>query len=378
MGYNEPNMAPLWKQYRTQFPVTNHLIYLNHAGVAPLSKPAADAIRELADDAMNFGSHHYDAWLRTYDALRLAAGKLTGATADEIALIKNTSEGISFVALGLDWRAGDRMVAFQEEFPANYLPWKRLEDRGVRVTWLSIDDDLEKVDQACRGARLLALSFVQYLGGHRADLGAIGEICQRRGCLFFVDAIQGLGAFPLDVRKDRIHALAADGHKWLLGPEGCGILYIQKDLQDAITPVEVGWTNFAHYNDYASRDMALRPDAGRYECGTLNTAGCYGLRAAIEFILDVGVQRIAAAVQALGDQVAEGVAAKGYRVLGQRTALNGAGIVSFRKDEVDSRLVVRQLKEKGIAAAARQGWVRVSPHFYISPEDIERLIESLP
>ncbi len=178
--------------------------------------------------------------------------------------------------------------------------------------------------------------------------------------------------------KHRIHALAADGHKWLLGPEGCGILYIQKDLQDSITPVEVGWTNFAHYNDYASRDMTLRPDAGRYECGTLNTAGCYGLRAAIEFILEVGVQRIAAAVQALGDQVAEGVAAKGYRVLGQRTALNGAGIVSFRKDEVDSRLVVRQLKDKGIEATARLGWVRVSPHFYISPEDIERLIDSLP
>ncbi|RPI07725.1 MAG: aminotransferase class V-fold PLP-dependent enzyme, partial [Acidobacteriales bacterium] len=254
MGYNEPNSEPLWQQYRAKFPVTNHLIYLNHAGVAPLCKPAADAIRELADDALHFGSHHYDAWLRTYDALRLAAGKLTGATADEIALIKNTSEGISTVALGLDWRAGDRMVAFQEEFPANYLPWKRLEERGVSITWLSIDDDLEKVDQACRGARLLALSFVQYLGGHRADLGAFGEICQRHGCLFFVDAIQGLGAFPLDVREDRIHALAADGHKWLLGPEGCGILYIQKDLQDSITPVEVGWTNFAHYNDYASRD----------------------------------------------------------------------------------------------------------------------------
>ena len=209
------------------------------------------------------------------------------------------------------------MVAFREEFPANFFPWKRLEARGVRVEWLSIDDPLDRVDQACRGARLLAISFVQYLGGQRADLEAIGEICHRHGCLFLVDAIQGLGAFPLDVRQAHIHALAADGHKWLLGPEGCGILYIQKDLQDSIEPVEFGWTNVAHYNDYASRDMTLRPDAGRYECGTLNTIGCYGLRAAIEFLLEVGVDRIAPAVQALGDQMAEGVVRKGYEVLAQ-------------------------------------------------------------
>jgi selenocysteine lyase/cysteine desulfurase len=134
---------------------------------------------------------------------------------------------------------------------------------------------------------------VQYLGGYRADLEAIGEICHRKGTLFFVDAIQGLGAFPLDVRKCRIHGLAADGHKWLLGPEGCGILYLQRDIQDQVDPVEFGWTNIAGFNDYTCRDMALRPDAGRYECGTLNTIGIYGLRAAVEFILEVGVDRIA-------------------------------------------------------------------------------------
>jgi selenocysteine lyase/cysteine desulfurase len=375
MGYDQP---PLWEHYRDAFPVTQHFVYLNHAGVAPLCRPAADAMRELALDASNFGSYHYDAWLATYDALRSSAARLTGALPEEIAFVKNTSEGIATVAIGLDWRAGDKVVAFKEEFPANYFPWKRLEAHGVSVAWLSIDDSLDRVDEACRGARLLALSFVQYLGGRRADLEAVGEICHRRGCLFLVDAIQGLGAFPLDVRKSRIHALAADGHKWLLGPEGCGILYIQKDLQDSIEPVEFGWTNVARYHDYASRDMALRPDAGRYECGTLNTIGCYGLRAAIDFLLEVGVERIAPAVQLLGDRVAQGAAAKGYQVLGERTPSTGAGIVSFRKEGLDSRLVVRRLKEQAIIAAPRQGWVRVSPHFYIGPEDIDRLIERLP
>ena len=375
MGYDQ---TPLWERYRAEFPVTQNLVFLNHAGVAPLSRRAAGAMQGLAEDALNFGPYHYDAWLATYDALRTSAARLIRALPEEIAIVKNTSEGISTVAIGLDWRPGDKVVAFREEFPANYFPWKRLEVRGVKVQWLSVDDSLDRVDEACRGARLLALGFVQYLGGRRADLEAVGEICHRRGCLFLVDAIQGLGAFPLDVRRARIHALAADGHKWLLGPEGCGLLYIRKDLQDSIDPVEFGWTNVAGYHDYASRDMTLRPDAGRYECGTLNTIGCYGLRAAIDFLLEVDVERIGPSVQSLGDQMAEGATARGYEVLGRRTPATGAGIVSFRKEGVDSRLVVHRLKELGIIAAPRQGWVRVSPHFYISPADIERTLESLP
>jgi selenocysteine lyase/cysteine desulfurase len=193
-----------------------------------------------------------------------------------------------------------------------------------------------------------------------------------------VDAIQGLGAFPLDVRRARIHALAADGHKWLLGPEGCGILFVQKDIQDGIEPVEFGWTNVASYADYANRAMILRPDAGRYECGTLNTVGCYGLRAAIELLLEVGVERIAAHVQDLGDRIAAGVSAKGYEVLGMRTARTGAGIVSFRRPGLDARAIVSLLRDKAIVAAPRQGWVRTSPHFYAGPEDVERLLRALP
>ncbi|MGE5645151.1 MAG: aminotransferase class V-fold PLP-dependent enzyme [Acidobacteriota bacterium] len=368
----------IWLRYRDEFPVTKELIYLNHAAVSPLCRPAAEAMKKLAGDVMNYGSLHYGEWLEAYEGLRAAAARLIGGHRDEIALIKNTSEGISTIAGGLDWRAGDRVVGFQEEFPANFFPWKLLERRGVEVEWLSASDPLDRIDQACRGARLLAISFVQFLSGRRADLEAIGEICQRRGCLFVVDAIQGLGAFPIDVEKARIHALAADGHKWLLGPEGCGILYVRREIQDAILPVEVGWTNFAHYNDYEDRDTTLRADAGRYECGTLNTVGCFGLRASIEFLLSVGVEKIAAHVQALGDQIARGAASRGYAVHGERTPETGAGIVSIRKDGLDARLVVSRLKERAIIAAPRQGWIRTSPHFYISPDDVEQLILALP
>ena len=248
----------------------------------------------------------------------------------------------------------------------------------MRVEWLSCVDPLERIEQACRGARLLAISFVQYLSGYRAPVEAIGEICQRNNCIFLVDAIQGLGAFPLDVRRARVHALAADGHKWLLGPEGCGILFISKELQDRVRPVEFGWTNVAGYADYASRDLTLRPDAGRYECGTLNTIGCYGLRASIEFLLEVGLEIISPAVQKLADLVAQGVQAKGYELLGSRSQASGAGIVSFRKPGAESSQVVQRLRSAGVVASPRQGWVRVSPHFYISPDDIGQMIEALP
>ena len=363
---------------RELFPVTEQLLYVNHAAVAPLSKPAADAMKHLSDDACRYGSLHYDDWLATYEGVRTATARLINATRDEIAIVKNTSEGIATVAIGIDWKPGDKVVAFREEFPANFYPWKRLEARGVKVEWLSIEDSLETIDRAALGARMLAISYVNYLSGFRVDLKALGEICRRRGALFFVDAIQGLGAFPIDVRTAGIHALASDGHKWLLGPEGCGILYVQKDLQDSIEPVEFGWTNVAQYADYSSRDMTLRDDAGRYECGTLNTIGCYGLRAAVELLLELGVGRVSELVQGLADRLAAGALSRGYELCTRRTPENGAGIVSIRKPGVDARMLYAKLRDKGIVAAPRQGWLRMSPHFYLLPEEMDRIVAELP
>jgi cysteine desulfurase / selenocysteine lyase len=370
--------AGITECYAHQFPVRERLIYLNHAAVSPLCRPAAEAMKWLADDCLNFGSLHYDQWLAAYERVRAAAARLIGADRSEIALVKNTSEGICAVAEGIDWRPGDRVVAFREEFPANLYPWKLLEQKGVAVSWLSVEDPLDCIDQAARGARLLSISFVQFLSGYRAPIPAIGEICHRNRCIFMVDAIQGLGAFPLDVRACHVDALAADGHKWLMGPEGCGILYISQALQDQVRPIEFGWTNVAAYADYASRDMTLRPDAGRYECGTLNTIGCYGLAASLEFLLEVGIGEIAPVVQSLGDRLAAGVQAKGYELMGTRTPENGAGIVSFRKPGADAIEIVRRLRAERITTAARAGWVRTSPHFYIRPSEIDRMLELLP
>jgi len=365
-------------RYREEFPVTKELIYLNHAAVAPLCRRAADAIRWLADDACQFGSLHYDKWMDAYGGLRQATARLINATPEEIAIIKNTSEGIATVALGLDWKAGDRVVAFKEEFPANYYPWLRLEKRGVKLTWLSIYDPMEKIAAAVPGARLLAISFVNYLSGYRVDLEAIGKLCLEHGCFYFVDAIQGMGVFPIDVEAMHIDALAADGHKWMLGPEGNGVLYVRRKWQDAIEPVEFGWTNSANYADYSSRDMTLRADAGRYECGTLNTIGCFGLRAAIEFLLEVGISNVGAAVMARAGQLERGLRAKGYEVMVERTETTGSGVISFLHPAIDHKMMVSEMRRNRISAAPRQGWVRVSPHFYISSEDIEQVLRVLP
>lgn len=379
MEDGKPATEPLWRQYRSQFPITENLLYLNHAAIGPLCRPAAEAMQQFTDDALRFGSLHYDHWLAAYESLRVAAAKLIRAHRDEIAIVKNTSEGVSTVALGLDWRPGDTIVAFEDEFPANQYPWRRLEQTcGVHIKWVRFDEPLEVIEKAAKNARLLAISFVQYLSGYRADLEAIGRICHGVGCFFFVDAIQGLGAFPLDVEAYHIDAMAADGHKWLLGPEGCGLLYVRRDRLPQISPVEFGWTNSASFNDYESRDMSLRPDAGRYECGTLNTIGCFGLRAAIEFVLEVEMERIAPVVRALADLVEKGAIGRGYEIFHKRTQSNSSGIVSIRKPGVDSAALVASLKGQGIVTASRHGWVRVAPHFYISPEEIGRFVELLP
>jgi selenocysteine lyase/cysteine desulfurase len=187
-----------------------------------------------------------------------------------------------------------------------------------------------------------------------------------------------MGALAIDVEQSHIDALAADGHKWMLGPEGNGVLYIRKEHLDQIEPIEFGWTNVAKYADYSSRDMTLRGDAGRYECGTLNTVGCFGQRAAIELLLEIGIEAISAAVLARAGQIYEGVRAKGYETLVERTPETSSGIVSFRHPSVPVPTLFSKLREARVAVAPRQGWIRASPHFYVSSDDVSRVLEVLP
>jgi cysteine desulfurase / selenocysteine lyase len=371
--------TPEWlAPFRAQFPVTNHYLYLNHAAVAPLPQCGAQAMSRFAEEACLHGSRYYDRWMACYEGLRQSTARLINAQASEIALVKNTSEGIATVQMGFPWKSGDVVVGFQEEFPANYYPWQKLTERGVTVRWLSIYATLEEIDEALAGARFLSISYVNYLSGHRVDLVAIGALCRKHGAFFFVDAIQGLGVFPLDVRAAHIDALAADGHKWLVGPEGCGVLYVRQEVQDQIEPVEFGWTNVAKWSDYASRDMTLRADAGRYEPGTLNTIGCFGLRASIDLILSVGVEKIGPRVQRLTDLLAQGLAAAGAELLLSRdNAAATSGILCFRFADNDSQSTVAVLRAKGVMCAYRQGWIRLSPHCYQLEDEMEEAVRRI-
>lgn len=358
-----------------QFPVRANLFYLNHAAVSPLPRVAADALRHYADDAMNWGSFHYPEWMGACEGIRTELSRMIHCSEREVAMVKNTSEGIATIQMGLTWKPGDIVVAFREEFPANYYCWKLLEERsGCVVRWLSIYDSLEKVEEACRGARLLAISWVNYLSGFRVDLQAIGDICKRQGVFYFVDAIQGLGAFPLDVKACGIHALAADGHKWLLGPEGWGVLYVDQAVQDQIFPVEFGWTTVKKWADYSSRDMALRTDAGRYEPGTLNVAGSFALRASMRLLNEAGPELVEQRVLAHADHLESGLRNLGCELMIARDGANRSGILSFRKEGVDSAKLHADLKQRKILSAPRQGWVRFSPHFYLESSDIDAVL----
>ena len=373
-------MKSLEEYRREQFPIAEDCIYCNHASTGPLPRRTAEAVQRLAEGQMLRGGLEYRAWLDAVAGLRAAAARLIHAAPEEIAVTSNTSQGLSFIANGVRWRSGDVVVGVADEFPANYFPWARLEQRGVRPRWLPLRQgkvDLDELDRTCDGARLLAISYVQYVSGFRIDLDAVGEICRRRGCLLVVDAIQGLGPFPVDVKRSGIHALASGGQKWLLSPEGTGFLYVDRELLPQLDVVELGWTNVAGFPEY-SKDPELRQDAGRFEAGTLNGLGCAGLRTSIELLLEVGVERLARQVNALASRLYEKAPEKGYEPRAARDEASGSGIVSIRKDGVDAADLATKLLGEKIVAIPRFGYLRVSPHFYNTTDEIDRLAALLP
>jgi len=366
------------QRYRAQFPVTQSSIYMNHAAVSPLSRRVRDAMVGLLDDVHHSGVEHWDQWVQTYDAGRRSLARLLNADPGEIAFTKNTSEGVCTFANGLEWKPGDEIVSIEGEFPSNFYAWKALEKRGVILRLVCPERGCvsqEAIVAALTSrTRVVAVSFVHYLSGFRLDFERLGPACAAQGCLLFVDAIQGLGAFPLDVKAAQIAGLAADGHKWLLGPEGAGMLYVNRQVMDRVTPTEVGWWNVRRWADFASRELAWRDDARRYECGTLNTVGFYGLGAAVNLLLEVGIPKIAERVLDLTDRLRAGLLAQGHSVFGPQTRQDGSGIVSFVPRRGTAEGLLERYAAQRVQVAARGGMVRISPHFYNTDEEIDRVL----
>jgi selenocysteine lyase/cysteine desulfurase len=368
-----------WTALRQEFPVTRRWAFFDHAAVAPLSGRAQKAMTEWAADLAENGDVYDQRWRQRIEEVRRLAGRLLGADPLDIAFVKNTSEGIGIVAEGLPWQTGDNVVTAAEEYPANLYPWMNLANRGVEVrrvtsrgSRLEVDDLRAAMDSR---TRLVTLSQVEFASGFRNDLEVIGGLCRERGILFFVDAIQGLGVFPVDVAQMPIDFLAADGHKWLLGPEGAGLFYIRRDLVEQLHPVGIGWHSVVGAMDFARIDFRLKPHAGRWESGSLNVAGISALGASLELLLDIGIPAIAARVLDLTDYLCARAAGTGLEVFSSRRPEDKSGIVALIPPSGDSRGAVRRCRDQGIVINHRAGRLRISPHCYNTRAEIDGLLE---
>lgn len=370
-----------WQSFRRQMPITERWAYFDHAAVAPLSAPAQQAIEKWSHEAATDGTVAWARWSRRVEQVRRLAAKLISADPAEIALVHNTTEGIGFVAEGLPWREGDNVVTLASEFPSNVYPWMNLATRGVECRLVPCDRerlDLAELERAIDDrTRLLAVSWVGYLTGWRNDLDALVEISQRRGVLLLIDAIQGLGVMPLDVRQTPIDFLAADGHKWMLGPEGAGIFYVRREHLDRLRPLMVGWNSVASSGDFTKLEYELKPSAARYEGGSLDMVGLLGLGASLELLLEYGTAAISERIFAVTDLLCERLASAGAEIASARDPMRKSGIVSFELRGRDPQMLRRRLQEVGVVLNCRGGRLRASPHAYTNSEDIERLIAGL-
>lgn len=368
--------------FRRQMPVTQHWVFLDHAAVAPLSGPARDALFSWADDVTHHGVVHESRWLARLEEVRRQFARLLHAEPGELAFVKNTSEGIGLVAEGFPWQPGDNVVTSADEYPANVYPWLNLARRGVEVRRVPsrqgrilVDDLRAAMDTR---TRILTLSFVEFATGFRNDLDAVGQLCRERDVLFFVDAIQGLGALPLDVSRTPVDFLAADGHKWLLGPEGAGIFWIRRERIQRLEPIGVGWHSVVGAWDFSTIDFRLKPDAGRWESGTFNLGGIIALGASLELLLTLGIETIAARIEELTDHLCERCEQTGWKVYSSRQPGERSGIVSLQPPPGhDAATVTRTLRNHAVVVNHRAGRLRISPHAYNTKDEIDQLVHLL-
>ncbi|HXD87211.1 MAG TPA: aminotransferase class V-fold PLP-dependent enzyme [Urbifossiella sp.] len=370
-----------WSAFRDHFPVTRQWSFLDHAAVAPLPDVAVAALHEYAASFANNGIAAVRDWLgRIRHARQLATQLINAPHPDDVFFIPNTTYGVSVIAEGFPWQNGDNVVVPAEEYPANQYPWLNLQHRGVAVrsvpsrgNRVNIDDLRNAIDAR---TRVLAVSAVEFASGYRNDLDALGELCKKRGIFFFVDAIQSLGAFSLDVQKTPIDALAADGHKWLLGPEGAGLGYIRRDWVERLHPIGVGANSTVRPFAYSTIDFTLKPHAGRWEGGAYNVPGVAALAASLELLLNAGIGNIEGRILELTDYLCDKAAAAGMEVFSSRTANEKSGIVSLVKPRVPPEAIMKACRAAGVIVNNRAGRIRVSPHAYNNFDDLDRFLDA--
>jgi cysteine desulfurase / selenocysteine lyase len=369
---------------RENFPVCKKQIFFAHAGVTVLPRVVGDAmtnyIRASCENHQEFGGV-----LRDVDATRSAAAQLIGAHPGEIALLGPTALGLSLVANGLPWRDGDELLCYRDDYPSNVYPWMELERRGVRVRYIETERQGEITPEHVERTltprtRLVALASCNFVSGFRIDVDAIGKLIRTRNILFCLDAIQTLGAFPVSV--EHVDFLSADTHKWLLGPMAAGIVFVKKERFELLRPTLLGAWNVRSPR-FVTQDTITFPDtAMRYEPGALNIAGIVGMKAAIDLLAGIGIDRVSARLHDLKKQTVTSLDPLGFEIYGPRDGANASGITTFRHPRANMRELFRRLEENNIVTSLRfnragDEFIRFSPHFYNTSEEIARAVEVL-
>lgn len=364
--------------YSQEFAQDPDLCYLNHAAVAPWPKRASQAVEKFARENQYWGATHYPQWMTVEAQLRLDASKLLNAgTSENIALVKNTSEALSFVAYGLQWHEGDEVIISDEEFPSNRIVWQSLKDKGVKVVEVCLTGDPEDnlINAFTSKTRLLSISSVQYASGLRINLEKLGHACKQHKVLFCVDAIQSIGACQLDVKKIQADFVMADGHKWMLGPEGLGLFYTTQESRDLLRLTQFGWHMTSNPGDYTSKTWDINPTAQKFECGSPNMLAIHALQASLSLLLEVGMQEVEKRVLENTDYLQKLIENSDnlqlIRTLPENQRL---GICVFEKKGMDSNLLYQELMKQKVICASRGGGVRFSPHFYTSKDIMRKAV----
>ncbi|MDP2178714.1 aminotransferase class V-fold PLP-dependent enzyme [Methylicorpusculum sp.] len=361
-----------------EFPLSPTLIYLNHAAVSPWPLRASQAVIDFARQNCVYGSHFYGQWLEKESGLRSQFKELLNAPSDEdIALVKNTSEALSFVAYGLDWRAGQNIVTSNEEFPSNRIPWQSLIDQGVELREADLTSSKTPEDALFAlvdsDTRLLTISSVQFASGLRMDLDKIGEFCKQRGILFCVDAIQSLGAVQFDVQSCQADFVMADGHKWLCGPEGLGVFYSTPAARSQLRLTQYGWHMMKDTHNYENKPWEIHPGARRFECGSPNMMGIHALSASLSLLLETGMINVEQRVLRNADYLSGKIQENPDLILLSKTESRlKSGIVVFKHITLENSTVYNYLQANGLVCAMRGEGIRLSAHFYQTEEELDR------
>ncbi len=372
----EYNSIP-WETYRAEFPITDKYIYMNNAAVSPMSTRVKAAIEEFSEELLNMGTLCEEKLFERVEKVRADAAEFMGAGRDEIAFIKNTTQGVLIAANGIRWRRGDNVVMPSNEFPANVYPWMSLGKRGVELRM--VDPAGGRVtarmlaDATDDRTRVITVSMVQFSNGYRIDIDKLGDFCRDRGVYLHVDGIQALGCLMCNVKRHKIDFLSAGGHKWLLASPGLGLFYCRKELLDRLDIWNPGWTGVSDPKAFIDYNMTYRDDAGRFEEGCHNFHGIYAMGATLERFREIGMENVEHRILSLTDRLENTLTENDCTVTSPRGNGERSGILCFTRNGTGSSELLEKMSEAGVICSLREGSIRVSPHIYNTEGEIERL-----